>query len=242
MSIVDQLSNVRSFKMKGYIILSTIFIACNLNVAERDVLTVPTETSDAQAIEHTLADSNLVFIRDFPQLPDSSNYFIHYSECALRERKSQSWLKIGSSYGYDDDYNRIIKDLAFQHIDSAALRKLTDRKMLFSNFHVLSRSKTDKSEVIIYNALEHDSNLDGKINNDDFNSVYISKLDGSEFTKLTPDGHHAWMTEYYEGPNILYQISFIDQDSNHRFSDGDTSFISYIRLDNDTFEVIPSEY
>lgn len=242
MSIVDQPSNVRSFKMKGYIILPTLLLACNLNVAERDVLTEPTEASDAQAIEHTLADSNLVFIRDFPQLPDSSNYFIHYSECTLVDRKSQPWLKIGSSYGDSDDYNRIIKDLAFQHIDSAAMRKLTDRKILFTNFQVLSRSKPNQSKVIIYNVLEHDSNLDGKIDNNDLNTLYISNLDGTKFTRLTPDGQHTWITEYYERPNILYQISFIDQDSNQRFSAGDTSFISYVRLDNDTFEVIPSEY
>ncbi|MBI1267740.1 MAG: hypothetical protein GC193_09965 [Cryomorphaceae bacterium] len=198
----------------------------------------PLVNLDSLAIETTFADTNKVFQPQFPVLPDSSDYFIHFGEYAELDKTGRSWLKVGSSYSYDSErYNSLISNLAFQHKDSLQMRDLTNRKMLFSGFEKLHRTGNSQDAVMMYSALEYDSNKNGKVDFNDSHSVYLSKMDGTQFTRITPNGHHALDPEYYADVHILYQRSFIDLDSNLHFSGKDSLCLSYIDLNGGDFKL-----
>ena len=222
--------------MRILLIVPILLFACNPIPPHRtDIQQV---NLDSLAIETTFADTNMVFQPQFPILPDSSDYFIHFSEYAEIDRAERSWLKVGSSYSYSSErYKRLISNIAFQHKDSLTMSDLTNRKILFTGFEKLHRTGHSQEAFMIYSVLESDTDKNGKVDFDDSHSVYLSDIDGTRFTRITPNGQYALDTEYYSDVHILYQRSFVDLDSNLCFSAKDSLCLSYIDLKRGDFKV-----
>jgi len=92
-----------------------------------------------------------------------------------------------------------MSNLYFDDMSTNKKRMLTDKNVYIYNVTYLRgiAEKTNK-HYLMYSVYDKDTNNDGRIDEKDIVSMYVSRLDGSNFRKLTPDDH-----EFLGGKIIL---------------------------------------
>jgi hypothetical protein len=133
-------------------------------------------------------------VADLPVHMEGTSYLIYpVGDVVLYENNSRSYSTSKSnqmSYAISN-YNRFeltgyFDNLKFQHIDSTTVNALTDKKVQIQTVTFLDAiSAKYKNQILVYTLVDNDTNRDGKIDQNDIKSLYISNANGSKFTKLS---------------------------------------------------------
>ena len=207
------------------------------------------ETSKAR--ELVKADSTQIQIADLPLQMEGTDYLIHpVGDLSIRERGVKS--RYGSSsvndlsftisnYG-EFEITGFLQNLKFQKVDSDSIKKLTEKPVLIQTATYL-RSVANKTnnQIMVYTMVDMDTNKDGKLDTSDIKALYLSKISGEKFTKISSDFQELIDWKLIESNNRLYYRTVEDTNKNGQFDKKDVVNYYYIDLSKKEWKIIGYE-
>ncbi|MGV7107342.1 hypothetical protein [Flavobacterium sp. U410] len=218
------------------VVLVTLLVSCT---KEKETPKVIYEEVKSTIREERKIDTTSIKIADLPILMEGTKYLIHpvgdvrvyddYSKVYGSSKTNQVSYAISN-------YNRFeltgyFENLKFQHIDSTSIYPLTDQKMQIQTVTYLNTiADKSKKQILVYTLVDSDTNKDGKIDQNDIKSLYLSAIDGSRFTKVSDDYNELIDWNVIEGQNRLYLRSLEDINKNGAFDKKDKVHYHYVNL------------
>lgn len=226
--------------MKSYIaLLAVSLIAVVSCKKENETPKVIYENKKNTAeVNYQKIDSTEIQIADLPIKFSDTNYLLHpignvrvYNTGSSRSGSSKTNSQVSykiSNYS-TPEITGLIANVMFQHKDSLDLRPLTANRMEILSINYLDELalKTNK-QFLVYTLVDVDTNKDGRYDDNDIKTLYISNINGTKFTKLTPDLHELLDWEVID--EKLYFRSIEDINKNGEFDSKDTVHYSFINL------------
>jgi hypothetical protein len=150
---------------------------------------------------------------------------------------SYSSADIASSYFNRDNVIGNFINIVFQ--DKAGnQRKLTDRKIRIRSVNFLRDIfKRTKTGYLLYSISDRDSNGDKELNHSDLEALYISKIDGSDFNKLTKELHEFSDWSLIKGENRIYFRTLEDKNKDGELDNKDNFHYYFIDFSGDLYSV-----
>lgn len=187
------------------------------------------------------SDSTDIKVADLPVHMEGTKYLIHpvgdIRVSAEGERDYRSRTNGNVSYAISN-YNRFeiagyFQNLKFQHIDSTALRPLTDKKIQIQTATYLNTvADRYKKNILLYTLVDADTNLDGKVDVNDIKSLYISDAAGKGFKKLSQDAQELIDWNLVEAQCRIYFRTIEDINKNGAFDKNDRVHYHFVNLLN----------
>ena len=184
-------------------------------------------------------DTTSIKIADLPIHMEGTKYLIHpVGDVRVYDDFSKVYGSTKTnqvSYAISN-YNRFeitgyFENLKFQHIDSTNVKALTDEKIQIQTVTYLDRiAANTKKQILVYSVVDRDTNKDKKVDQNDIKSLYISNIDGSNFTKLTEDYLEFIDWNIIEAQNRLYFRCIEDINKNGAFDKNDKVHYHYVYL------------
>ena len=217
------------------LVLFTALIGCK---KEETTPKVIYEGGRAKA-EVVVRDTASIKVADLPILMEGTQYLIHpIGDVRVYDTDGKVYGSSKTnqvSYAISN-YNRFeitgyFDNLNFQHIDSTNTKPLTDQKIQIQTATFLDgiASKT-KKQIIAYTLVDADTNKDGKINQNDIKSLYLSTASGENFTKLSEEFQELIDWNIIEAQNRLYFRCIEDINKNGAFDKNDKVHYHYVNL------------
>ena len=207
------------------------------------------ETSKAR--ELVKADSTQIQIADLPLQMERTDYLIHpVGDLSIRERGVKS--RYGSSsvndlsftisnYG-EFEITGFLQNLKFQKVDSDSIKKLTEKPVLIQTATYLkSVANKTNNQIMVYTMVDMDTNKDGKLDTSDIKALYLSKISGEKFTKISSDFQELIDWKLIEFNNRLYYRTVEDTNKNGQFDKKDVVNYYYIDLSKKEWKIIGYE-
>jgi hypothetical protein len=199
----------------------------------------PKVSYDTSKAEATAKDTSGFNVADLPILMEGSNYLIHpIGDVRVYDIDGRTY---GSSKANQisyaiSNYNRFeitgfLDNLNFQHIDSTQVKPLTNQKIQIQSATFLNTlaAKT-KKQIMVYTLVDADTNKDGKINQNDIRSLYLSTTSGTKFTKISTDFREVIDWNIIEAQNRLYFRCIEDVNKNGAFDKNDKVHYHFVNL------------
>jgi hypothetical protein len=208
-------------------------------------------TADSVKIENLISDTTKTLVADLPILFDSTKFLIHPIAVidlnAKLKRSFESSSYSSSSYSESDfdisssreDYiSGNMTNLVFENVGSKEERLLTDNVIRIRTFRFLREIfKKIKKEYLLYTVIDRDSNNDKKLDYNDIESLYVSKIDGTDFKKLTKDQHEYFSGELIPGDLKYYYKTIEDVNRDGQFDRHDKIHYYYLDFSGDPIKV-----
>jgi hypothetical protein len=229
-------------KMKKATIIALVFtaisfVSCKEEKPKPKVIYEGAKTAKAQPKK---VDSTQIKVADLPILMEGTKYLIHpVGDIRIYDDSNRSYgtSRTSGSVSYAiSNYNRFeitgyFENLKFQHVDSTALRPLTNLKVQIQTATYLNTiaDKTHK-QVLIYTLVDADTNRDGKVDSNDIKSLYISEISGKGFRKLSQDVQELVDWNVIDAQNRIYFRTIEDINKNGAFDKNDMVHYHYADL------------
>ena len=183
-------------------------------------------------------DSSEIKIADLPIQMEGTKYLLHAigDVRVADERGNYGSGKTNEASYALSNYNRFeltgyFENIKFQHIDSTALRPLTDKNVQIQTATFLnSIADKTKKQFLVYTLVDADTNKDGKIDANDIKSLYISDFNGSHFTKLSTELFQLLDWNVIETQNRVYFRTIEDINKNGAFDKKDKMHYHFVNL------------
>ncbi len=235
----------KNFRMKHILFSLVLFTALISCKKEETTPKVIYEEGKAKS-EVVVRDSGSIKIADLPILMEGTKYLIHpIGDVRVYDTNSKVYGSSKTnqvSYAISN-YNRFeitgfFDNLNFQHIDSTNAKPLTDKKIQIQTTTFLDgiAAKT-KKQIFVYTLVDSDTNKDGKINQNDIKSLYLSTASGENFTKLSEEFQELIDWNIIEAQNRLYFRCIEDINKNGAFDKNDKVHYHYVNLLSDDWKV-----
>jgi hypothetical protein len=226
------------------VIVLVILFGCKNEKETPKVIYEEPKTSSTE-VEVQRVDTSSIKIADLPILMEGTKYLIHpvgdvrvydnYSKVYGSSKTNQVSYAISN-------YNRFeltgyFDNLKFQHIDSTNVCALTMHKVQIQTVTYLNdlAAKT-KKQILVYTLVDSDTNKDGKIDQNDIKSLYLSNIDGTMFTKISDDLNEVIDWNIIESLNRLYFRCIEDINKNGAFDKKDKVHYHYVNLLQDGWQ------
>ena len=194
----------------------------------------------------TKIDTSSIKIADLPILMEGTNYLIHpVGDIRVYDDFSKVYGSSKTSQGSYaiSNYNRFeitgyFDNLKFQHIDSTNVVALTDKKIQIQTVTFLNTiAEKSKAKILVYTLVDADTNKDGKVDQNDIKSLYISNVNGTSFIKLSVDLQELVDWNIIEAQNRLYFRCIEDINKNGAFDKKDKVHYHFVNLLADEWKV-----
>ena len=225
---------------KSYVTFLTlglvVFVSCKKDTETPKV--IYENKKNSTEVNYQKIDSTDINIADLPIKFADTNYLLHpvgnvrvYNTGSSRSGSS----KVNNQVSYKisnystPEITGFITNVMFQHKDSLDLKPLTANRMQILSITYLDELalKTHK-QFLIYTLVDVDTNKDGKYDDNDIKTLYISNINGTKFTKLTPDLHELLDWEVID--NVLYFRYIEDINKNGELDSKDAVHYAYMNL------------
>jgi len=226
---------MKTFSRYIGLVAFVVLVACKQeNETPKVIYEEPKTNNSSRAI-----DTTSIKIADLPIHMEGTKYLIHpVGDVRVYDDFSKVYgsSKTNTVSYAISNYNRFeitgyFENLKFQHIDSTNVKALTDEKIQIQTVTYLDRiAANTKRQILIYSVVDKDTNKDNKIDQKDIKSLYISNIDGSNFTKLTEDYLEFIDWNIIEAKNRLYFRCIEDINKNGAFDKNDKVHYHYVNL------------
>jgi hypothetical protein len=234
---------MNSFYKYTLLLLGVVFTGC-----EKEKETPKVIYDDSKVTkEEMVRDSSEIQIADLPLSMEGANYLMfpvgNVRVYSTRSTDSYSSSKLeGMSYSISN-YNQYqitgyLKNVMFQHKDSVTIKPLTKAVIQIQTVTYLKPTADKiKKQFLVYTLADNDTNKDGKIDQNDINSLYISDISGSHFVKLSSDLQELIDWNVIETQNRLYFRCLEDINKNGAFDKNDLVHYHYVDLSKQELKV-----
>ena len=218
-----------------------LFVSCKKETAEKPKVTYET-TSKAKP--EVVSDANQIEVADLPINMEGTNFLIHPIGVMSGNGKG-----IKSSYDSEQGFTvsnygeyqitGYLKNLKFQEIGKDTIYALTDKQVLIETATYLKTfADKSKQQLLVYSLADMDTNKDGKLDNSDIKSLYLSTISGQKFTKLSADFQELIDWKIIESKNLLYFRTIEDTNKNGEFDTKDSLQYQFVNLLDKEWKVI----
>lgn len=219
-----------------YIFLATValFISCKEEEAKTPKVNYDTKVNTKEPVT---AEVNAILVSDLPVQMEGTSVLIHpigeYSVSSNSKDKYNSGGKDSfrvSNYA-EYEITGYLSNLKFQQVGSDSLTVLTDKPMMIERVTYLKTfAEKSKKQFLVYVLEDMDSNKDGKLDSNDIKNLYISDINGADFTKLSVDFQELIDWSLIESQNRLYFRTIEDTNKNGAFDKDDKTHYHFIDL------------
>ena len=232
--------------MKNYflyiaMVFVVLFVSCKKEEAEKPKVTYET-TSKAKP--EVVSDVNEIEVADLPINMEGTNFLIHPIGVMSgngKGKKSSYDSEQGftvSNYG-EYQITGYLKNLKFQEIGKDTIYALTDKQILIETATYLKTfADKSKQQLLVYSLADMDTNKDGKLDNSDIKSLYLSTISGQKFTKLSADFQELIDWKIIESKNLLYFRTIEDTNKNGEFDAKDSLKYQFVNLLDNEWKAI----
>jgi hypothetical protein len=228
--------------MNKLLFLILILISCKEEKQLPKVIYNETKEKEIEKI-----DTSTIKIADLPILMEGTDYLLHpVGELRVYGGKSkisfESTRNEGEYVSYNvSNYNQYeltgnLKNILFQHKDQDTLKPLTDQKINIETATYLHKI-AQKNKIFVYTLFDKDTNKDGFIDQNDIKALYISKIDGTNFKKITLEFQELIDWNLIQNTNRLYYRAMEDTNKNGEFDKNDTIHYCYLDLSDPNFKI-----
>jgi hypothetical protein len=212
--------------------------------------------NDSIALDSIVSDTSRILVAELPVYFDSTDYLIHaVGFVSLDDRSVKGILKSGSfsssdyesgfaMEGHSGDYfSGNIANLVFENLHTRNMHKLTDKYMSIPNVQYLRELAWNTGRhYLLYCLIDRDLDHNGTLGYGDISSLYISKVDGTGFRKLTDS-----FQDYAGGELIVRDLKYYfrtiedkNRDGKFNIADGFRYFyIDFALVDYKVVEYFP---
>ncbi len=218
-----------------FLVIAILIVSCK---NEETPKVIYDETKSTTVVEVKI-DSSSIKIADLPILMEGTKYLIHpVGDIRVYDDFSKVYgsSKINQGSYAISNYSRFeitgyFDNLKFQHIDSTNVVALTDNKVQIQTVTYLNTiADNNKAKILVYTLVDADTNKDGKVNQNDIKSLYVSNADGTKFTKLSIDFQELIDWNIIEAQNRLYFRCIEDINKNGAFDKKDKVHYHFVNL------------
>ena len=212
-----------------------LFISCK---EEEKVKPKVNYDTKAKAVKAKPSEVNTLLVADLPIQMDGTSVLIHpIGEFSVRDSisrvkysESERESFVVSNYG-GYEITGYLSNLKFQEVGSDSLKVLTDKPMMIERISYLKTiADKTKKQLLVYVLEDMDSNKDGKLDSSDIKNLYISTINGSNFTKLSAEFHELIDWSLIESQNRLYFRTIEDTNKNGAFDKDDKVHYHFVDL------------
>jgi hypothetical protein len=201
-------------------------------------------------LDESIKDTTKILVSELPITFDSTDILLFGIRLVdLQERGGYS--KMGSSSSGSSDYGSShlngdnlrgsFVNIVFHDRTGDSERKLTDKKMEIREVNFLRGIfRKTKTGYLLYSISDRDSNGDKELNDGDLEALYISKVDGSDFKKLTKELHELYDWRLIAGDSRIYFRTLEDKNKDGELNNKDKFHYYYIDFSGDKYAI--SEY
>ena len=221
-----------------YIILSvlTLFVSCKKETEKPKVIYENTSKS----VNQVKADADKILLADLPiQMEGTSVLLFPLGELNISEGNNS---KLESS-SYRRDRNFVVSNsseyeitgylsnIKFKQIGKDSLSTLTDKPIIIERVTYLKNfADKSKKQFLVYVLEDLDSNKDGRLDSDDIKNLYISDINGKNFTKLSAEFQELIDWNSIDSHNRLYFRTIEDINKNGAFDKEDKVHYHFVDL------------
>lgn len=212
-----------------------LFISCKEEEKVKPKVNYDTKAKDVKAKP---SEVNTLLVADLPIQMDGTSVLIHpIGEFSVRDSisrvkysESERESFVVSNYG-GYEITGYLSNLKFQEVGSDSLKVLTDKPMMIERISYLKTiADKTKKQLLVYVLEDMDSNKDGKLDSSDIKNLYISTINGSNFTKLSAEFHELIDWSLIESQNRLYFRTIEDTNKNGAFDKDDKVHYHFVDL------------
>jgi len=195
-------------------------------------------------VSYQKIDSTEIKIADLPVKFIGTDYLLHpvgdvrvYNTGSSKYGSSKTNQVSYTISNYSNpEITGFISNIMFQHKDSVSLMPLTTNRMeILSVAYLDELALKTKQQFLVYTLVDMDTNRDGRYDSNDIKTLYLSRINGANFTKLTPDYHE--LLEWKVIDEKLYFRTIEDINKNGEFDSKDAVHYSYVNLMNEEWIV-----
>lgn len=175
-------------------------------------------------------DSTEIKVADLPVLMEGTKYLIHpIGDIRIYENKKvygSSSANDAISYAISNysqfEITGYFENLKFQHIDSTNVYPLTDKEVQIQTATLLNPvAGRARKQLLVYTLVDADTNRDGRVDQNDIRSLYISDISGKNFIKISKDMQELIDWNVIAAQNKLYFRTIEDINKNGAFDKND---------------------
>ena len=193
----------------------------------------------SKSVTEVKINSDKIVLADLPILMEGTRVLLHpIGELSVTKsndkyesssyRKDQSFMVSNSS---EYEITGYLSNFKFQQIGSDSLTILTNKPVLIERVTYLKAfSDKSKKQLLVYVLEDLDSNKDGKLDSDDIKNLYISDINGKNFTKLSAEFQELIDWNTIESQNRLYFRTIEDINKNGAFDKDDKMHYHFLDL------------
>ena len=224
-------------KYFGFLVVmsAVFFTSCKEEKQTPKVIYEENKTSS----EAKKVDTTSIKIADLPVLMEGTTYLIHpVGDVRVYDdyRSVYGSSKTNQVSYAISNYNRFeltgyFENLKFQHIDSTSIYPLTEKLIQIQTATYLNTlAEKTKKQILVYTLVDSDTNKDGKIDQNDIKSLYLSNIDGTNLTKISDDLNELVDWNVIESLNRLYFRCIEDINKNGAFDKNDKVHYHFVNL------------
>jgi len=220
-----------------YILLSMLafLVSCKKETEKPKVI----YESTSKSVTDVKVNSDKIVLADLPILMEGTRVLLHpIGELSVSKSsdkyesgsysKDQSFMVSNSS---EYEITGYLSNFKFQQIGSDSLTILTNKLVLIERVTYLKAfSDKSKKQLLVYVLEDLDSNKDGKLDSDDIKNLYISDINGKNFTKLSAEFQELIDWNIIESQNRLYFRTIEDINKNGAFDKDDKMHYHFVDL------------
>lgn len=194
------------------------------------------------------ADTTKIEVADLPiQMQGTNVLLFPVGDLNVNERNSKSSYDAASSNGRpsfkisnysENEITGYLRNIKFQATDSDSIKTLTDKPILIQSVTYLKAiADKTKQQLLVYMLADMDTNKDNTLDTNDIQSLYLSDITGSRFTKMSADFQELIDWNLVESKNRLYFRTIEDANKNGAFDKNDLVHYHYIDLASKEWKV-----
>jgi hypothetical protein len=222
-----------------FLIVSLAFVSCKKEEQEKPKVIYETQPKSQAKPQ---IDTTKVIVADLPIHMEGTNMLI-FPVGDLNFFKKQGYAKNDKNISYtisnygEYEITGYLDNLKFQEIGKDTIYALTDKSILIqSATYLKNHADKTKQQLLVYSLHDLDTNKDNKLDVNDIKSLYVSTLDGKNFTKLTEDFQELIDWKYLPLKNGIYFRAVEDTNKNGEFDSNDKIVYSFVDLTSKEFK------
>ena len=228
-----------------YFSITILFFSCG----QRPKIDYENKIDTTSVIDDRIKDTTKILVSELPVKFDSTDVLIFAIGLVnLQERGGYS--KIGSdsyssnggssSYFNQNNFHGNFINLVFRNKDGDE-RKLTDNKIRIRSVTFLEEIfKKTRRGYLLYSISDRDTNGDKELDHSDLEAFYLSKIDGTDFKKISRELHEFYDYSLIKGENRVYFRTLEDKNKDGELNNKDK--FHYYNIDFSLDNYVVAEY
>lgn len=226
------------------LLLATIavcFVSCKKDETDKPKVTYKKAESKSQPA----ADTTEIEIADLPIHISGTDYLIHpVGQFRVNDGNKRSGYSYErgsftvSNYG-EFEITGFLQNLKVQSSTSDSITAIFTKPVLIQTATFLKAfADKTKQQILVYSLSDMDTNQDGKLDQNDIRTLYISEIGGKRLAKISPDYQELIDWNFMESKNRLYFRTIEDTNKSGEFDKDDVLHYNYLDLLSPDWKVV----